>query len=217
MGNQSRKSVTFKAGGESFKILKSRLKEWISLDEIQEQITKSPSADGIYAYLSKSTGREKDFWDKLSWIDSTQAYRTISRLNKVEIELPMLENRDVSPIKPIPWDYIGRGWYVWLNMFSKAYTWSAEYVAELEVEDAFGLFQELEVDRQLEREWEWQLTELAYPYNSSSKKSEFHPLPRPSWMKTKAGPPKASRIRRELMPVGNVIDLMHNAESITSV
>jgi hypothetical protein len=90
-------------------------------------------------------------------------------------------------------------------------------IAELEVEDAFALLQEIETDKQLEREWAWQTNELAYPYNKDTKKSDFHPLPRPAWMRIKAGPPPKTRIPKKMMPVGNIIDLMHNAELISSL
>lgn len=209
-----RKHKTLQAGGERIEVFKSCLKEWISLDEAKEQIYKNPTPDGIFEYLFRATGKDADFWKPLPWFEIAQAYLDISLLNQVEIELPILDSRD-GKSQSNPWDYPGRGWYVWLNMFAKAYSWQAEYIAKLEVEDAFALFQELETDRQLQREWEWQLTEIAYPYNANSKKNEFHTLPRPSFMRLKAGPPKPVRIRRDLLPVGNVIDLMHyvNPES----
>lgn len=216
-GQSSRRSTTFQAGGENFQVFKSCLKEWLSLDEIQEQISKNPSAKGIYDYLSKATGKGIDFWEKLSWYETVQAYSDISLLNKIDISLPMLEVREVAPVKEIPWDYPGRSWYIWLHLFAKIYGWSAEYIAMLEIEDALALFQENETDRQLDREWQWQLTELAYPMNMTTKKSEFHPLPRPAWMKVKVGPPKPVKISTRFMPVGNVVDLMHYAEPDQSV
>lgn len=212
------KSVTIQAGGEEFKILKSRLKHWIELDEIQESLFESISAAGIVGYLMAATPQTEEFWQKVGWIEAVEAYLTISALNAIRLEIPILTIRDQVGAKVIPWDYKGRGWYVWLNLFAKAYGWKADYIAEMEVEDAFALLQEIETEKQLEREWFWQTTEIAYPYNKDTKRSEFHALPRPAWMRGKVGPPKERRVPLGMRPVGNVIDLMKQyAESRSSV
>lgn len=201
-----RKSTIIQAGGEEITILKARLKLWTALDELQEQLFKEPSPQVIYEYLKITTGR--DFWDTLPWTETSLAFLRISLLNIIETDLPMLTLREKAEPKPAPWDYKGRGWYVWVNIFARNYGWMPEYIAELEVEDAFALLQEIETERQLDREEAWQGNELAYPYNKDTKKSEFHPLPRPVWMRAKAGPPKAKKISKALMPVGNVVDMM---------
>jgi len=62
------------------------------------------------------------------------------------------------------------------------------------------------VDDQLEKEWEWSLSELAYSYNSSTKKSEFKELPRPDWMDGKEIEEiKLIKIPKSMMPVGQVV------------
>ena len=94
---------------------------------------------------------------------------------------------------------------MWLHLFAKAYGWSSEYIANLEIEDGVALLQEIIVDNQLQREWEWGMNEMAYPYNQMTKKSEFKPLDRPSWMQKKYEAPKKIKIPIHLIPLGNVI------------
>jgi hypothetical protein len=212
-----RRSITFQAGGEDFEIFKSRLKDWIRLDEIQEKFANTHSPQNILEYLDNATKKPSIFWENLPWIEVLDPYLKISGLNTVELDLPLLTIRDEIKPKPIPWDYQGRGWYVWLHNFASAYNWLPEVIAELEVDDAFALLQEIETDKQLEREWQWQTNELAYPYNKDTKKADFHPLPRPAWMRIKVGPPTKTRIPKRLMPVGNIIDLINNAELISSL
>lgn len=212
-----RSSITFQAGGETFEVFKPRLKDWIELDEIQEKFFNERSPQNILDYLAKSTKREVDFWANLPWIDVLNAYLKIATLNAVSIDLPMLMVRDGIRPKSLPWDYPGRGWYIWLHILAKAYGWFPEKIARMEVEDAFALLQEIETEKQLEREWEWQTTELAYPYDSQTKKSNYHPLPRPVWMRAKVGPPPKPRVLKKLMPVGNIIDLMHDVDAIASL
>lgn len=213
------KFVIIQAGSEEFKILKSRLKLWTQLDEIQEKFLRDHDPHHILEFLERSTPKAQAFWEAVSWIEAITAFLSISSLNTVHLDLPLLTIKEqIKDQFSVPWDYPGRGWYIWLNIFAKEYGWRADYIAEMEVDDAFALLQEIEVDRQLEREWDWQTTELAYPYNKDTKKSEFKPLSRPVWMRPKVGPPKAKRIPKALMPIGNVIDLMKQyAESRPSV
>jgi hypothetical protein len=50
------------------------------------------------------------------------------------------------------------------------------------------------------------LSQMAYSYDKVSKKSRFHPLPRPSWMVSLV-PAKPRRVHRDMLPMGVVIDL----------
>ena len=118
--------------------------------------------------------------------------------------------------KPV-WDYEGRTWYSWVHDLAHAYGWSMEYIAELDIDDASSLLQELIIDDQLEKEFYWMTSEIAYPYNESSKKSEFKPLDRPIWMRDeirsiKEGKDQTVRILKEHLPVGNIIKLYKDTD-----
>lgn len=117
----------------------------------------------------------------------------------------MLSGNDKN--EDVPWDYEGRTWYVWANLLAETYGWDLEYVANLEIEDAVSLVQEVFVNRQLEKEWEWDLSEKSVSYNEKTKTAKHIPLQRPSWMRVRAKPPKKVKILKSMMPVGNIIDI----------
>jgi hypothetical protein len=105
-------------------------------------------------------------------------------------------------------DYSEKEWYFWLHFLCSKYHWTVEYTQELFIEDAFGLLQEALIEKQQEREWQWSLTELAYPYDENTKKSVFKPLKKPDWMTIiKDNVPQKVMIRRDMMPQGVIIDL----------
>jgi len=72
--------------------------------------------------------------------------------------------------------------------------------------EAFAHIQEILTDRQLEQEFFYSLSEIAYPYNKATKKGEFKPMPRPYWMRPAVRPTKTIRIKRNLLPVGYGVD-----------
>jgi hypothetical protein len=122
------------------------------------------------------------------------------------LNFPILTSQTKENDNKLPWEYDGRGWYFWLNLFAKSYGWDEKTIGELDIDTAIGLYQETQIDEQLDREWEWGMSEIAYPYNDRTKKSEFRQLPRPDWMMPMA--PKhvpVVKIRKDMIPVGNVI------------
>lgn len=188
------------------------LREWIQLEEARSKIRdmfKTKDAvkisDALFEYLqlASSLGMVKE-WDKLDSITLFGLYLEAYSLNSPKKEFPILkahiENKDKHP----DWEYPGRQWYFWLNLFSKNYSWSIEYISKLDIDDAIGLYQEVEIDKQLEKEWEWSRSEIAFVYDKNSKSSHFQPLPRPQWMLPIAPKPRIVRIRKDMLPIGNI-------------
>ena len=145
-------------------------------------------------------------WGKLPWYELIEIYSYIIKVNSPHINFPIL-NESKKKNEKLPWEYRGRNWYFWLNLFAKTYGWDADTVSRLDIDTAIGLFQESQIDEQLGREFQWGLSEISYVYNHSTKKSEFKALERPDWMKPIAQAPKKIKIRKDMMPVGNVINL----------
>jgi hypothetical protein len=75
-----------------------------------------------------------------------------------------------------------------------------------DVDVALAHIQEILTDEQLEREFYWGTSEIAYPYNPTTKQSKFSPLTRPYFMAAPAPQLKRIQIPRGLMPVGEGID-----------
>lgn len=161
--------------------------------------------DAIMSYCLTASRVPDDIdFANLSWIEALGLYIEALVLNLPQKKFPILR-KGSNQDRPI-WEYEGRTWYFWANKFATNYGWELEYIGNLDVDDAIALFQELETDVQLQKEWEWSKTELAYPYNSSTKTSSFQPLPRPEWMRPVPQPPKKIRIRKDMLPAGVIID-----------
>ncbi len=208
MGNERRLEAIISVGGRELVIRRSHLKRWLELDQIFKRILTTKGiqlADAIADYVSLATGEGRDFWRGAPWYEVAEAFSQIAQMNLPSLRLPLLQHRVKG--EEAPWDYSEREWYVWANLLARAYHWTLEYVAELDIDDAAALLQEILVDEQLEREWEWGLSESAYGVNKVTRQTEFHPLPRPVWMRPKAAPPKTVKIRKDMMPMGLVIKM----------
>jgi hypothetical protein len=195
--------------GKDIEIDRPRLQRWIQQVKLQKEIITivekhdpDDVSKAIYQYLNFFT--EQD-WEKISWLEVLLALAQITNLCVPKIDFPIFHTKEKT--EQVIADYSEKEWYFWLNFMCEKYHWLIEYVQELQIEDAFGLLQEGLIDEQQQREWQWSLTELAYPYNADTKTSSFKPLTRPDWMTIlKDNMPKKMRMRKDMLPQGNVID-----------
>lgn len=188
------------------------LRGWASLDDLRRSIDKSAKEENWSAIpdlIFRTIELCVDNFDRESfWMDAAQLYDESIKANEPTKQFPILTTKDKS--KPLPWEYEGRSWFFWLHTLAKNYGWGAEEIGKLDLDDAIGLYQETLIDDQLDKEWDYGLSEIAYPYNSSTKKSVFKPMERPSWMKPiapKNTPVRKTKIPVASMPIGNIVNL----------
>lgn len=200
-------------------IERKRLKQWIMLEDLELKIIEEfksnnfkSFAEAIIQYVCIAYDIEDDsILVDLPWWEVVYAYENSKRVNSLKIAIPMMlkANRAGKPYleKTYSWDYPGRTWYVILNRFTKNYGWSIEYIEKMDIDDAIALLQEIEINEQLDREFIYSLSEIAYPYDSNRKVGVFKPLERPVWMReyAKVLEPKKTKIRKDMMPVGLII------------
>ena len=186
-----------------------KFKEWLLLGEIQDKLIESVRsrsypdiAKNIIDYVAYAT-KKTDLME-LPWYDVALLHQEVLASNMTEIDLPLLKSTAKATNKEDAWEYEKRTWYAWANLFATAYGWDLNYIAHLDVDDALALCQEQLVQEQLRKEWEWGITELSHPYDSTTKKSTFLPLPRPEWMKSQR-PMKIVKIPKSMLPAGVVI------------
>ena len=176
------------------------------LEELRAKILEA--ADKNYAdvsaavrkYLSTASSVE---YQETVWYQTVKDYESALQANFPVHSFALLKSREKR--EKMPWEYEGRTWYYWLHVFSKNYGWPEEQIAKLDIDTAIGLLQEILISGQTEHEWQWSLTEIAYPYNSATKKSVFHELPRPDWMKKIVPKPQKMKISKDLLPQGLVL------------
>ena len=183
------------------------LKEWLALEEIRAKIIGaadtglySEVASGIRAYVSAASSVE---YKDTVWFETLQNFENALSANLPIHPFPLLKSKEKG--KVMPWEYEGRTWYYWLHIFSRWYGWTEEQIANLDIDTAIGLLQEILISEQMEHEWNWSLTEIAYPYNKSTKKSEFKELPRPDWMQKIVPKPEKIMMRADSFPLGNIV------------
>ena len=190
--------------------MRLKFKEWIRLDEIRKKIDEEAEAGHwqkipnlIFEFITVC-GVEID---DPPWMDVRALYDQCVIENQPRIQFPIFRSKEKG--KPSAWDYEGRSWYFWLNIFAKNYGWTPEIVEDLDLDDAVGLYEEILVEDQFSKEWQWGLSEMAYPYNKSTKKQHFKPLGRPDWMVVHSSdqPQKKVKIPIKSLPVGVVINL----------
>lgn len=188
------------------------LRGWAVLDDKQRSIKKA-AEEGNYSaipfYIFEIIELCVEGFDRNSfWMDVAELYNKVQLTNQPTKNFPILTSKEKG--KEMPWEYEGRSWYFWLNLFAKTYGWDEEKIGSMDIDDAIGLYQETQIDEQLRQEWEWGLSELSYEYNKSTRKSHFKPLPRPSWMKPIAPARtviKKTKIPAAMMPQGQIVFL----------
>ena len=205
---------------EEIKIKRLTLRGWASLESIKKDMDSAISKRDYDQYYSVSVRfiemalsvPTKIDWDTVPWWEFLTVYSEVVSLNSPTIKFPILES-SIKESKPLPWEYEGRGWFFWFNLFAKNYGWTENMIEILDIDTAIGLYQEISIDDQFEKEWEWSLSEIAFPYNQSTKKQEYKPLERPEWMLPIS--PKqlpTMKMRKDMMPVGNIVDLSVKAD-----
>ena len=200
------------------------LRKWLELEEIRENILEAAEngnidnlALSLCSYISAALGISDNLLE-LPWFETAEAFNLIAVFCIPKYNFAILSPRPEEDEVKSSWDYEERTWYLWSHVLASAYGWTLEYIADIDFNDALALIQEITIDEQLKKEWEWGLSELAYPYNESTKKSQFHPLPRPHWMKETVivKPIKKVRIPKSMLPVGIVRKLGRGDEVPTN-
>jgi hypothetical protein len=192
--------VDLQVGQKTLQVCRPHLKKWLQLEQIRSENT--DRIEGIYTYLSVFLGIKDSEIDGLPWMETLTLYQKSIEINKPELKLPYLKHPD-RKLNDDPWNYPQRLWYSFAHLLASAYRWSIDQIAEMDVDDALAMVQEILIDTTLKREWEYSLTTLAYYPDHQGGTSRFHPLPRPAWMMVEQKVRKI-RIPKDALPVGNV-------------
>ena len=201
--------ATVTLDGVAFEIVQAKLRKWLELETIREKIFKAVEAPDeqaslVYQYISTALSVSTEALSKLPWRDVAQVLVDIFTTNTVLLDIPFIKNPPQKENKA-SWDYNDRNWWGLCHLIAKEFSWSIEYVSNMDVSEAMHIIQEIMIEEQLQKEWEWLLSERSAKYNESTKKYEPNPLPRPDWMRATPELPKKVKIRKEFMPVGVIV------------
>lgn len=181
-----------------------RFKKWLELESYKEKIIKATDGGdfpkALLKYLSVALGVSERWFEEADWVLLVSAfYLSISKSPKVD--LPITQASEERH-KEEDWSYDGRMWHLYSHILAKSYGWDLEYISCLHVGEALAKIQEILTDEQLEHEFTYGLSEMAYSYDKHTQKSKFVPLPRPSWMRPKAKPIQKFMIPASMLPAG---------------
>lgn len=181
-------------------------RKWVSLENhkksIAEAVEGSEFPDEVLAYLSTAFGNKG--WDKKFW--KTPVFSMMEGFQKFNPkDLPIL-NAPKSKKEP-DWEYEGRTWNHFSHLLAESYGWTLEYIGKMDVNEALGHIQEILTSEYLRQEFTHSLSEVAYVYNKTTKKSDYKPMPRPYWMRPASKPTQQIKIRRDMLPMGHMVDV----------
>jgi hypothetical protein len=185
-----------------------QFKKWIFLEQQKEKIVQAVENDDnfpseLLSYISTAWGIDRKWFENADWTLLVNTfYVCISKSPQVELPITTPSG---DKQKDDPWDYENRTWHLYSHMLAKSYGWNLEYIARLSVMEALAKVQEIIAEDQLDKEFYYGLSEVAYHYDKGTKQSKFVPLPRPHWMRPKILPIKKSIMPASLLPVGVVI------------
>jgi len=170
----------------------------------------------MYGYLSTVLLFPVNF-SKVPWQEVFKTFYRLHSLSSAIRKIPITANRDVNKETKDAWDYSGRLWPLYMNIIASAYGWTEKQIASLDVNNALAYLQEILTDKQLDKEFIWSTSEIAYPYDKTTKKSKFQALKRPYWMDKPRILPKSKPIPKSLLPVGNVMRLIPNEKKTKEI
>lgn len=186
-------------------IARARLGLFIRLVDLVRQISRADSPPAMAALLAdyfSLCGFEPGV---LSGLDQLAAYSQLVELNQPTWLAAFQKWNGDPEYKAPPYDYEGRKWAWWVHKLASRYGWTRDEILELWPEEAAAYLQEVIIAEYDEADERRSLSKLAY-HTDQSNTMKFRPLPRPGWI-IDPPRPKQIRIRRDMLPVGNVIDL----------
>lgn len=202
-------STTIKLFGAEMVVERGRLGVHLLLGSLLDQCQEAVEAREVaeinrvlHAYLALAVGKED--LEGLEFLEFGTAINELRELNRLHFFPPFMEEEHTE-VEPPPWSYKERGTAIWVHRLAMAYQWSREEILELVPEEAVIYLQEIMLDDQLRKEWEWDLCSFSRVYNPKTKTSRHQPLPRPGWMVQRE--PQIVKIPISALPVGVVIDL----------
>lgn len=188
---------------------KYKFRKWVILEGWKEKILgavehgQAEFPDYLLMYISTAWGIPSKWFEQADWLKVVEAFYVCLSKSPI-VKLPITASTS-EKIKDDPWTYDGRTWHLYSHLIAKEYGWSMKEISQLPVHDALAIIQEIMVDKQLDREFLYGLSEIAYPYDSGSKKSTFKPMQRPHWMKEQIQPIPRFKIPASMLPVGVVM------------
>ena len=197
-----------------------RFRKWIRLEEQKNKILKAVEEssesfpDELFAFLSTALHLPSRYFENADWVKIVRAFYTVLNKFSYKTNLALFEPTKENKVEDVAWNYAGRAWYLYAHLLASNYGWSLEYIGNLRLDDVLPAIQEILLEEQLEKEFQWTMSERSSYYDDKSKTSKANPLPRPDWMNRHIDPKKelkTTQIPVGMLPLGtglNVNDIL---------
>lgn len=207
----------------TYSVSRCKFKRWLELEQLRDKIQvhlKSHSIEDatecIFLYICGSIDIEIDKLRVGNWPDIAMAFMQLMSLNEPSFIPAYMRFVEQQKERKELWDYDDRAWFVYAHLFAKEYGWTLDYSAELDIDDALKMIQEIMIAEQSRKEWEWMCSQNSVGYDSSTKQSKVIELPRPAWMRPAPAMPKKVKILKAHMPMGMIIKYDEHGKSVTT-
>ena len=197
-----------------------RFRKWIRLEEQKNKILKAVEEssdqfpDELFAFLSTALRLPVRYFEQADWEKIVRAFYITITTFSYQTKLALFEPAPQTKEEEVAWNYDGRAWHLYAHMLAQAYGWSLEYIANLKLDDALPTIQEILLDEQFEKEFQWTMSERSSYYDDKTKTAKANPLSRPNWMNRHIDPKKelkTTQIPVDMLPMGtglNVNDIL---------
>jgi hypothetical protein len=204
---------------------KPKFGKWVRLEEQKNKIlrTVEESSDDfpqeVFTFLSTVLHLPVQLFHYSSWETVVKAFYLCVKMTACQLDLAIFSPTKDKPTKEA-WDYDGRMFNLYVHVLSSNYGWDVEYINNLPVATALSLIQEILLEDQLQKEFEWGMSDKSSYYDSTSKATKLNPLPRPGWMNRHIDPAKELKVTNipdGMKPAGNGIsqnDLIAQASQL---
>jgi hypothetical protein len=189
-----------------------RFRRWVRLEEQKNKILRAveESSDEfpnhLFDFLSTALCVPSQYIRRADWTKIVLAFYTALGKHSYKTTLALFEpTKENKKADSVSWDYEGRAWHLYSHMIASWYGWSLEYISNLRLDDALPIIQEILLEEQLTKEFQWTMSERSSYYDDKAKVSKANPLPRPDWMNKHVDPVKElkiSKIPTNMIPVG---------------
>lgn len=206
------RSTEITLAGEPRIIERARLGRFFRLGELYRKYQKALSKRSTHSieylldYLAVASDISRGEWENCSPLEFADGFLRLVELNNIRINLPIFSESQERKEKV--YEYKGRFISTWVTRLARMYGWSPEQILNLFPEEAACYIQEAEIQEFNEKEFVYQLSDMAYRYDKGTKTSRYVPLKKPGWMLA----PKEKEIEKikipaKFIPQGVVIDL----------
>ena len=203
----SGQSITISLGGRDILLPRARLGLYLKLGRVLDDLEQAPG-------WAEKASAIRAYFDLLGVdiagchpVEILAALYQLKQFNNWQMTLAFMRE-PASKGEVLSYDYPDRNWAWVVHKLASRYGWTRHYIMDLYPEEAACYLQEILVSELNEAEERHSLSELAYRYDSVSKRSHYQPLPKPGWMLPKVDI-KPVKMLRSMMPYG-VIDLGGN-------